>query len=281
MTLFEEGFIVKTLYVSDLDATLLNSKAQITPETVRILNSLMDKGLLFTFATARSAETALKVTEGLKRNVPIIVYTGTFVVDGKTRERIISNFMNKSEVEAVVSSVEKFSLVPIVYSYIDGEEKFLYDPDIVSENVAEFLTTREGDKRNLSVSGGFEKTLEGDVFYFTFMEEYEKLLPVYEYLKSKCNCLFQPDNYTDNWFLEVMPEEATKAKAAIRLKEMLSADKLISFGDGINDIKLFEASDEAYAVSNCEKELKAYATDIIGSCDEDAVAKWLLENFAP
>ncbi len=272
---------MKTLYVSDLDATLLNSKAKITPETVRIINSLMEKGLLFTFATARSAETALRVTEGLHRSVPIIVYTGTFVVDGKSRERIISNFMTDTEVRAVVCAVEKFALVPIVYSYIDGEEKFLYDPDIVSENVSAFLTTREGDKRNRSVSGGFEKTLEGDIFYFTFMEEHEKLLPVYEYLKDKCNCLFQPDNYTDNWFLEVMPKGATKAEAALRLKEMLGADKLVSFGDGINDIKLFEASDEAYAVSNCEKELVPYATGIIGSCDEDAVAKWLLQNSEP
>ena len=270
---------MKTLYVSDLDATLLNSKARITPETVRVLNDLTEKGLLFTFATARSAETALKVTEGLHTNVPVIVYTGTFVVDSRTRERIISNFMCEDEVEAVVAAVEKFSLVPIVYSYIDGEEKFLYDPNIVSENVSEFLKTREGDRRNRAVSGGFEKTLKGDIFYFTFMEEYENLLPVYEFLKLKCNCLFQPDNYTDNWFLEVMPEEATKAKSALKLKEMLSADRLVVFGDGINDIKLFEAADEAYAVSNCEEELKSYATDIIGSCDEDAVAKWLLENF--
>ena len=48
----------------------------------------------------------------------------------------------------------------------------------------------------------------------------------------------------------------------------------------INDqtAQLFKVSDEAYAVSNAEEELKKYATGIIGNCNEDAVAKWLLKN---
>lgn len=270
---------MKTLYVSDLDSTLLNSEAKLTQFTIDTLNRLAKKGVDFTFATARSAVTATQVTKGLEGDTPIIVYTGTFMVDRYTRERIVSNFMTSGEIETVKQAVEKFSFIPIVYAFVDGEEKFIYDPEAVSDNVLCFVKTREEDSRRTEVKGGFEGALTGDVFYFSYMEPYKKLLPVYEYLKDKCNCLFQPDNYTDNWFLEVMPRAATKANAALKLKELTGADKLVAFGDGYNDIELFKVSDEAYAVANAVPELKGLATEVIGGCDEDGVAKWLLENY--
>lgn len=272
---------MSTLYVSDLDSTLLNSGAKLSDFTRHTLNDLVDKGLMFSYATARSAETAARVTRGLRGDIPTIVYTGTFITENKSHTRLVSHFMTKRESETVVSAVREFSLYPIVYSIIEGKEKFMYSPRISSSNVCDFALTREGDHRKTPVDGTFEDTLQGDIFYFTFMEPRDILLPVYEYLKDKCNCLFQADNYTDNWFLEIMPKGATKANAALKLKELTGADKLVAFGDGVNDMELFRVSDEAYAVSNAVDELKEIATDVIGSCDEDAVAKWLLENSKP
>ena len=50
------------------------------------------------------------------------------------------------------------------------------------------------------------------------------------------------------------------------------------FGDGKNDIDMFELADESYAVENAHADLKKFATRIIGANDEDAVAHWLEEN---
>lgn len=268
-----------TLYVSDLDSTLLRSDATMSDFTRDTINALTEKGLMFSYATARSAVTASAVTKGLCGDIPIIVYTGAFIVENGTHKILLSNFMTHGEVQAVKDAVNIFSFCPITYAYVDGKERFMYDPAVISENVSRFIKTREGDSRSIAVTGGFEGTLRGDIFYFTFMEQREKLKPVYDFLREKCNCLFQPDNYTDNWFLEVMPKEATKANSALRLKELLGADKLIAFGDGYNDIKLFEIADECYAVGNAVQELKEIATGVIGTCDEDGVAHWLLENF--
>lgn len=44
----------KTLYVSDLDGTLMKNDETLSPETVQMINELVEKGLDFTFATARS-----------------------------------------------------------------------------------------------------------------------------------------------------------------------------------------------------------------------------------
>lgn len=42
------------LYVSDLDGTLLNENQEISDQTAKIINGLIETGLHFTVATARS-----------------------------------------------------------------------------------------------------------------------------------------------------------------------------------------------------------------------------------
>ena len=75
-----------------------------------------------------------------------------------------------------------------------------------------------------------------------------------------------------------MPAAASKAHAARQLKQLTGADKLITFGDGKNDLPLFEAADECYAVANAHPLLKSAATGIIGANTEDGVIRWMLEQ---
>ena len=88
-------------------------------------------------------------------------------------------------------------------------------------------------------------------------------------------CLFQKDVYRDEYWLEIAPQNSTKAKSILKLKEEYGFDKLVVFGDSVNDIPMFKIADEAYAVANAVDELKALATGIIGSNEEDAVAVYL------
>ncbi|MBQ7094702.1 MAG: HAD hydrolase family protein, partial [Clostridia bacterium] len=67
---------MKTLYISDLDGTLIHSDAKISEFTAQTINNLVEKGLIFSYATARSWHTSVKVTEGLKGHLPIILYNG-------------------------------------------------------------------------------------------------------------------------------------------------------------------------------------------------------------
>ena len=55
---------MKTLYVSDLDGTLLNSDTKLSDKTKKIINQLVKNGMNFTFATARSITSAYVVTSG-------------------------------------------------------------------------------------------------------------------------------------------------------------------------------------------------------------------------
>ena len=126
----------------------------------------------------------------------------------------------------------------------------------------------------------FEKALGiGDVFYFTCIGEYEKLEPLYLQFRETYHCIFQKDIYSGEQWLEIVPGGVSKASAVLQLKELLKADYVVAFGDGKNDIELFEIADESYAVKNAVEELKAIATGIIDSNDSDGVAKWLYHNY--
>ena len=52
---------MKTLYVSDLDGTLLRSDETISDYMNSTINELVNKGMIFSYATARSYYTAHKV----------------------------------------------------------------------------------------------------------------------------------------------------------------------------------------------------------------------------
>ena len=72
------------------------------------------------------------------------------------------------------------------------------------------------------------------------------------------------------------PAERRPACPAARRGRGLPAR--VCFGDGENDLSLFAAADEGYAVANAVDNLKRAATAVIGSNDEDGVARWLLEH---
>ena len=67
---------MKTLHVTDLDGTLLNSNSSISEYSKNIINGLVEKGMLFTYATARSLTSASVVAKGLSTEIPIIAYNG-------------------------------------------------------------------------------------------------------------------------------------------------------------------------------------------------------------
>ena len=60
-----------TLYVTDLDGTLLTPEESLSPFTVRVINRLVEQGVSFTYATARSLHSSSKVTQGLTKRLPV------------------------------------------------------------------------------------------------------------------------------------------------------------------------------------------------------------------
>ncbi len=264
---------MKTLYVSDLDGTLLRSDARISDYTNDVINRLTAAGMLFTYATARSIYTASQATRGLTAQIPLITHNGTMVLDNVSQKLLFFNSFSRQDAAEILACLLENDIFPIVYAY-DRQEHFSYLPGRLNQKTESFIATRKNDVRNRPISR-WEQLLEGRVHYFTCIDEEEKLRPLYERYRDRFHCFFQPEIYSGDTFFEIIPREASKANAALQLKKLLGAERVAAFGDGENDLDLFEIADEAYAVSNASKKLKAAATGIIGSSDEDSVAKWL------
>ena len=269
-----------TLYLSDLDGTLLRSDQTLSVYTCAVIDRLVSAGVHFSYATARSIETASKVTRGIRVALPVIVQNGTFIVDSATKKPLWSAKFTPQEAETIFEAFLRHGLFPVTYAVIDGRNRFSYLRDRCTGPQWEFLLTRIGgsDRRAREIFSE-EDALDGDLHYFACISDDEgALLSVKEALEGESRCIFSRDIYTGAPWLEVMPESASKAAAARRLKEMLGCNKLVCFGDAVNDLPMFELADERYAVANAAPELKAIATDVIGGNDEDAVAGWLEKN---
>ena len=269
----------RILYITDLDGTLLNRQDSINPFSIQTINDLVDRGMIFTYATARSLVSASKVTVGLSTNIPIIAYNGAFIIHPATGDILSKEDFNEEERAKVREVLIQYNISPIVYSFINGIEKVSWIPEKENEGVKRYLSIRQGDKRFRAVHD-IESLYEGEMFYFTCIGEKDELLPVYDIFSKddRYRCTMQQELYRPEYWCEIMPAKASKKNAIQKLKELWNCDKVVSFGDAINDIPMFEISDECYAVENAVDELKAHATGIIESNDNDGVAKWLLEH---
>lgn len=266
----------RVLYVTDLDGTLLNTHDRINPQSLAIINDLVKRGMLFTYATARSLVSASVVTQGLSTDIPIIAYNGAFIIHPSTGEILSKESFTREDMKQVIDVLERFNIFPLVYSYVEGEEKVSWIVKEENEGIRRYLSLRKGDKRLRPVSDK-DELYQGDMFYFTCIGEQEELQPVYDIFSNNARfrCTIQQELYRPEYWCEIMPSKATKAEAIHKLKQLWNCDKVVSFGDAVNDIPMFEISDECYAVENAFEELKALATGIIDSNDNDGVAKWL------
>ncbi|MCC8016181.1 MAG: HAD family hydrolase [Clostridiales bacterium] len=267
----------KILYVSDLDGSLMNSSGKISNFSASAINKLIERGINFSFATVRSGYTAFPITEKININMPVIIYNGAFITDKRGRKIFHSNYFSVKEKNEILNTLLKSGIMPIVYSFKNSEEKFSFVTDKLSIQAKKFLKEKEKDLRKNAVSS-VNELLNGNIFYFTCIDDKEKLEPVYLKYKNKFTCIYQKDIYSGDQWLEIIPTGSSKASALKTLKELTQSDYIVAFGDGINDIEMFKSADECYAISNADNELKKFATAIIGANDDDGIAKWLLEN---
>jgi Cof subfamily protein (haloacid dehalogenase superfamily) len=270
-----------TLYLSDLDGTLLGPDQRLSPRTTDVVTRFVHSGARFSYATARSLVTAEKVTEGLPLDLPAIVYNGVFIVRSAPRQVLHFSGFSGADALYLRETLTELGVRPIVYALIDGIEKFSFATVGACAGMTSFLDSRLGDARRRPVDD-LSALYDGDVFYVTCIGDGSELEPVRDRFMAdpRFTTIYQRDIYSGAPWCELMPAAASKAAAALRLKDLLGCDRLVSFGDGANDLALFAVSDECYAVENAVPELRAVATSVIGGNDDDGVARWLESRLA-
>ena len=265
----------KTLFVTDLDGTLLRSDAALSDFTLRTVNELLSRRVKLAFATARSLHTAMKVVGEVDSKIPLILHNGAFI-QKKSGEYLYKSVFTPEDISRAREALERFAVEPIVYSIRAGREVYSYVPKRLTDEERRFLDSRKGDPRDNPTD--LESLWLGEIFYISCIGKEEALRPAFEAAQGFTR-IFQPDFYSKDHWLELLPSGSDKASATLRLAELLGCERIVVFGDGANDLSMFRIADESCAVANAVPELRAAATRIIGSNDRDGVAKYLSENL--
>ena len=253
-----------TLYVSDLDGTLLNSSKKIKPRAVEMLNDMIYNGLMFTYCTARRIHSAGPIMNEVNINIPVALMNGVFIYDTKKNEYIRKNFHDNNAVEKLKDFIVKLGEKPMIHAIIDGELRNSYLKG--SETLKTYINDRKNDKSMRPVDS-YEELFDGEIFYAVFINPVNK---------AELDEIFIPENgfshtyyrdvyHQDEFWYEVYSVTASKANAVKQLKEITGAEEVVCFGDSDNDLPMFTVADRCYAVENAAEEVKQTADGIIGS----------------
>lgn len=269
-----------TLYVSDLDGTLMRNNEKLSEYTVKTLNELLRQGLPFTFATARSIESARVITGELEIKLPVITRNGAVLADNTTGRHIQKSVFTKEEVELLKQMLPELPSCGFVSCFLDDIMIRTYMPADHTEGLKGYIDYYKDDP-SMVKADNIDEMFQGAPGYVTMIGAREHIAPLYEKVKQYkgWESLFQKDTYREEFWLEICPQNCTKAKSILKVKEQLGYEKLVVFGDSLNDISMFKIADEAYAVANAMDELKAFATGVIGTNEEDSVVEFLKERF--
>jgi len=264
------------LYISDLDGTLLTNTATLSATSKDLLNKAIANNINFTIATARTPATAVNILEGLNITLPIITMNGSAIYDIKNNKYLYYSTIDNELLPPLQALIKEENINAFIYCMKDNH-LFVYHNKLTHPYQISFYNER--------ISSSFKTFIEKplppncEVLYFTIMDYENKVNLLYERIKNieGLSITKYRDTYNKDIInLEIYHASSSKASAINYLKNYFHFDKLITFGDNLNDIPMFQISDECYSVENATDELKKIATGIIGANTEDSVAHFLL-----
>lgn len=270
---------MKTLYITDLDGTFLNSEGEVSEKSREIINKMIDDGLLFTVATARSRVSASRILDSLNLNIPVVLMNGVFIFDPAQEKYLSANAIREEKAEEVIKVFEKHRETPFMFSFANGNIDLEYTAlsNSAQQNFYEERKTKYKNFQKVSALSAQGK----NVVYFANLVSYEKGQPIFDEISNMdgVSAVFYEDTYYDCWYLEVFSEKSSKPGGMEFVKKYTGAERTVAFGDNLNDIAMMKAADYCCAVSNGRKEVRDIADKTIGKNTEDAVAKEIFEMF--
>jgi len=274
-------------YVSDLDGTLLRDDTILSDYSRQRLQGLLDKGLQFTVASARSVVSMKPILADMALTLPVIEFNGAFISDLTTGQHQIVNDIETAVVEEIYLLSETFQQ-KVFISTFDGARDRAYYCDIVNDGMKWYLEDRIRAKdERMCFLEDLKSSFKDQVVCITIIGKGERLdelaVLLEERYKNQVELHYLENQYSPGWYwLTVHDRRATKDQAIHRLmKEYdLEDNELVVFGDNLNDLKMFQLADRAYAVENAVDELKKQATRIIGSNHDDAVVRFIEKEWS-
>lgn len=255
------------LIASDLDGTLLDSRLEVSDETVKVLTRAYEKGVDFVICTGRMYDSLKYILPKVPFCRYAITCMGAEIYDNFEKKRIYAQTMNPEYVRWIVSYGLKHNIHVNIYS-----DNVLYNNKIDEYTEIYFRET-----------GTIANKIEGDVLLrvetlnitkLVYIDEPEKIKvydrDVREHFGQKINICASSEYYVEMSAINAQ-KDITLNLLADRLN--VKRDELIVFGDSGNDVAMLKNTGFSVCVANGWREAKAAADIIVESNDNDGVAR--------
>ena len=253
------------LIVSDLDGTLLNPQRELSPDTIRAVALLLEKGFRFTLCSGRNLARVVPIANSLGITEPLVTSGGALVMDFQSNLIITRYELGKEELAWIVNYARQADL-GIMFMFTDeavhelrgNHEKDIYPSRFMHhiQGVADLLSLETSDVLKINLFGSSEKLQDAKAFI------------------EKTSALF--DLCFVEGHLEILRKNVNKGNALKQLAQHLDIplESILVIGDDANDISMFKAAGYSVAMGNALEEVKAIANEICLSNAEDGAARF-------
>lgn len=271
----------KTLYVSDLDGTLLGDDSLLSVGTVATLNRIIGElGGLFTVASARTPATVVPLMQEVHATLPFIVIGGSAMWNPVTGSYEHTRGIDDQTVNAVVDVFDQHHANPFIYRRHGDSLLHTHHFGPMSPKEQQFVSERLHLPLKKFFLDDIDYRHSDDEALLIFsMNKYDALKAIATDLQTSvptCSVIVYHDIFDPcEGYLEIYSAGTSKAAAIRDLAREVGAQRIVVFGDNRNDLAMMQIADYSVAVGNAFDEVKAAASEVIGPNTADSVAHWI------
>ena len=247
----------------DIDDTLRNSKTGFIPSTIpTAFKQLRDKGILTGIATGRGIFGVVPEIKALKPDF-FVTLNGAYIEDKKGNV-IYSNKIAKDKVEEYITWTKE---VGIDYGLVGSHAaKLSRRTEMISQAIDPIYP-------DLEVDPDFYQ--KEDIYQMWTFEEQGDDLVLPESLASTLRMVRWHEHSSD-----VVPISGSKAAGVAKVVDQLGLkpENVMVFGDGLNDLELFDYAGISVAMGVSHEKIKEKADYITKTLEEDGIFD-ALEGF--
>ena len=268
----------------DIDGTLVNDEKQIPKENIETIKKLKTKGIEVVLASGRPYHSIEKYSNIVGAMPYIIGSNGGVVVNYKEDKLLYNANIDKPLALEILKFVKANNLFTAIT--LSG--------NLVLENEMYSLTKENRDE--LIVVNSLEEYLKNtneSIIKFSIMSDNkedlqiarEKLINKFNITITNVDTFVIPNKYRkagkNPYIMDVMKEYVNKGEAIKKLCKYLNLNtqEAIIFGDGLNDIEMFELDAYKVAMKNAKDKIKEMADFVTISNNEAGVAYKLNKIF--
>ncbi|MGM9971890.1 MAG: HAD family hydrolase [Anaeroplasmataceae bacterium] len=251
---------MKKMIVIDLDGTLLNKNGEISTQTIKYLEDLIEKNYILVLASGRPYRGMLKYASLFPANTPLISENGAFI---GSMDNSINTDLKAINPKSFLKLFKDNKSIIKSANFSTRDKVFIYN------RLAKLEPFYHIEPNTIVVEGAFDEIDEFEAPNGVMLIiESSKRREFEEYVDSNfsIDLKYRLIGYdTKNAIYELTEGLTDKSIAVKKLLNLFNIDAkdLIVFGDGENDIEMLELTKNSIAMLNSNslvKEKAAYIT---------------------